>query len=549
MASTPIRAPRSGAWGDVRSRSIWRWQLIFAASTVAAVVIYTLLSPQMFADALFVAGVIAVVTLTGVSLVIPWHRLPASVVLLLPIADAVAVGLMSQSGQSRASLLWVFPIAWVATYYRLPALLALMTVIAAVLAVDVVRADMAPDQAQRSLILLLCFGFMGVTVNIGARRGRAYRELLRRQLDQIDRVRHRSEQQTRRTSLLADTLETGIAMIDRDGVLLDANLAFLRLYGATAIGDFSPTGAVEYTAFRGAPVPPPLTIASRAAAGAHLQDHRVWLYDPAGTWRALDVSTRPVAAVEPGERPGNLIIVRDVTTAVEAERERQNVASVVSHELRNPLTAITGHVELLMERDDLPADVHRQLAIVDNAGQRMERLITSTLDQFRSEPPTREPVALRALAEASATAFGAVARGAQVQVTTDLVGSCEVDADAFALRQAIDNIVGNAVKYTGRGGTVRLELRADGGVARLTVSDTGIGMSDDDVAQMFDRGFRSPTAKASGIPGTGLGMAQVREVVDAHGGTLHVSSALGRGTTVLLDLPLHVTAPPQNGTP
>ncbi|RLK48005.1 sensor histidine kinase [Microbacterium telephonicum] len=532
-----IRAPRTGAWGDVRSRSIWRWQLIFAASAVTAVVIYVLLSPHLFADVGFVCGIAAVVVLSGASLVLPWHRMPASAVLVLPLADAVAVGLMSQSGESRASLLWVFPIAWVATYYGFPALLALLGVIAGMLAVDVLQAGISAAQSQRALIILLCFGFMGVTVQLGARRARAYRELLGRQLDQVDRMRQRSERQNRRIELLADTLDTGIALIDRDGVLLDANAAFLRMYGATAIPDFSASGAIEYSDYRGTVVAPGETIVDHAIAGVRLEDRRAWLHGRDGQWRAIEVSTRSVAG-EGDEYSGTLMVIRDVTVAADSERERQTVATIVSHELRNPLTAITGHVELLLERDDLPDDVLRQLAVVDNAGQRMERLITSTLDRYRPEAPHREAVLLRTITESSLTAFAASAGNAQVELTSDLTDDCPVVADAFALRQAVDNLVGNAVKYTARGGAVRVSLHALEDSARLTVSDSGIGMGADDVARIFDRGFRSAAARASGIPGTGLGMAQVREVVDEHGGSLHITSELGRGTTVELDLPM-----------
>ncbi len=531
-----IRAPREGAWGDVRSRSIWRWQLIFAASTVAAGVIYVLLSPRLFADTAFVGGISAIVVLSGAALVLPWHRMPASAVLVLPLVDAVAVGLMSQAGESRASLLWVFPVAWVATYYGYPSLLALLAVIGGVLAVDVVQAGISPAQSQRALILLLCFGFMGVTIHLGARRARAYRALLRRQLDQVERMRERAERQQRRIELLADTLDTGIALVDRDGVLLEANVAFLRMYDADAMSEFSPTGAVEYSDYRGAVVPPGSTIFDEAAAGSRLDERRTWLHGRDGRWRAIEASTRSVPEGDDGDS-STLVFIRDVTVVAESERDRETVAQIVSHELRNPLTAITGHVELLLERDDLPGDVRAQLAIVDSAGQRMERLITSTLEHYRPDSSQREAVSLRSIGQASVAAFAASAANAQIALTSDLPDEGVVWADAFALRQAIDNIVGNAVKYTARGGTVSVSVRTLAHGVRLTVSDSGIGMTHDDVTHVFDRGFRAASARASGIPGTGLGMAQVREVVDGHGGSLHIASEPGRGTTIALDLP------------
>jgi len=530
---------RGSAWGDLRSRSVWRWQLILAASTVAVVATYVLLNPALFGDPRFFSGSVGIAVITAATLVVPWHLFSKAAIAIVPLLDIIGVGLMSVGGETRASLLWVFPVSWIATYYRIPWLITGLGLIAVILVIDTFNGGATPELAQRALILLLCLGFMGVTINVGSRRTVAYGTLLRRQFAQLDRTRMRAENQARRIATLADSLDTGLARFDRDGVIFDANRAFLELYGAASMAEFSPTAAVEYDTFRGKALPPERTFIERAIAGDRFDHHRVWIYSARAQWRALNVSTRPVQE-DAGDRPTNLVIVNDVTDAVNAERDRKTVSSVVSHELRNPLTAIAGHTDLLLERDDLPHDVQRQLAVIDNASQRMQRLITSALDGIGGRAPEAERVDLREIVSASIVAFSPAASTAQVILTMDLQIGQHVTGDAFELRQAFDNILGNAIKYTTHGGSVHVTLRssADGtDEITLSVTDSGIGMSEQDRLRMFERGYRANAARTAGIPGSGIGMALVADIVARHGGRLGVESTLGRGTTVAIILP------------
>jgi signal transduction histidine kinase len=113
--------------------------------------------------------------------------------------------------------------------------------------------------------------------------------------------------------------------------------------------------------------------------------------------------------------------------------------------------------------------------------------------------------------------------------------------DAFRLRQLADNLVGNALKYTRPGGSVDVSVRRDGSMVELVVADTGIGIAESDLPRIFEPYFRSETAVESGIPGTGLGLGIVRTIVEAHGGTIHIDSALGVGTTVTTRIPAEAT--------
>ena len=452
MSVTPAAAPENPTrhWGDTRSRSIWRWQLILTASAVTLIALVAVLDPDTFSRGPFLIGAVAIIVITCAALALPWHRIDRIGVAGLVLANIGAIGFLSQATGSRLGFLWVFPVAWVATYYTLPWLVAALSAIALILLIEGLNEGLTPIVTQQFLTVLLCLGFMGATINIGARRTRAYSHLLRRQFSQLDRTRDRALSQARRTSVLSNSLDTGLARIDRDGVLLDANAAFLRLFGAVDLASFTPTAAVEYDARRGAAVDPAQTAIARAARGEQFDD-RVWLFTTDGSWHGLDVTSRPV----PGtidEAPSSVVIVHDVTAALDAELARRTVSTVVSHELRNPLTAILGHTDLLHDRVDLPPDVRRQLTVIDNAAQRMQRLVTSALDDFTVEAAATEvDVDVRAIIEASVQAFLPVAAAGQVQLTTGLGTLPGVRGDAFELRQAIDNVIGNAVKYTPRG--------------------------------------------------------------------------------------------------
>lgn len=539
--STGIAASPTG-WSDARSRSIWRWQLILAVSAVAIAFAVAVLEPTTFARASFLVGLAIIALTTAASLGVPWPRMGQHIIIVIPLVDIVAVGLLAYGSDARLGFLWILPIVWIASYYSLLWLIGALGLVTAFLLAGALPGGITPDLSLQVLIVLLSLGFMGVTISIGSRRTRAFRRLLRRQFAQLGRTLNRVEAQERRASTMFNSLDTALARVDVRGGLLAANDAYRELYSISELTHIQPTGAVEYDRYQGAAVPHTGTSIARAARGDQMHDERVWLFDALGRWHALDISTRRIEAgsVEP---PSTLLTVRDVTPAVNAAAERQTMSNVVSHELRNPLTAITGHIDLLLERDDLPRDVVQQLGVIENAGQRMQRLITATLT---SEKPSLDestaPVDVSALVTASIDAFRPAAGAALVSIDHDVASALLTTGDAFRLRQVIDNLVGNAVKYTSRGGNVFVAATEAEGTIELSVEDTGIGISAEDLGHVFDTYFRSESALSSGISGSGLGMGIARDIVSQHGGSIEIDSAIGHGTRVTVSLPLQRTA-------
>ncbi|WP_147332051.1 sensor histidine kinase [Geodermatophilus marinus] len=297
-----------------------------------------------------------------------------------------------------------------------------------------------------------------------------------------------------------------------------------------------------------------------AAARADGRDVRDWTYVTAGgRRRTVSVAVTP-RTDEDGAPAGWNFVGTDVTDARETERLKEQFLALVSHELRTPLTSILGYLELVLDApgDALPEPLRGYLATVGRNAERLQRLVgdllfTAQVDAGRF-PLDRAAVDLAEVVRAAEESLRVSARAAGVAVTVAVPpGGLLVSGDAGRLGQVCDNLLSNAVKYTPRGGLVELSLagawRAPDGtvtpdevpgavpVARLTVADTGIGIPEDEQGLLFARFARASTARRSGVPGIGLGLAVTAAITAAHGGDLAVASAEGRGTTVTLTLP------------
>lgn len=232
------------------------------------------------------------------------------------------------------------------------------------------------------------------------------------------------------------------------------------------------------------------------------------------------------------------------------DQQKTDFLATASHELRTPLTSIAGYVELL-EDGDLGALTTRQAAAIDVI-QRNTRRLRSLIDDI---------LVLNSVEEG-----GLIASFTSVRVATVLTRVCEVllpiaDAagvtvacspvdervtvlgDHDQLERALVNVVGNAIKFSTRGGHVGVEheLAADGeggSTIRLICSDAGVGIPASELEMLSTRFYRASNAAALAIPGTGLGLAIARAIVELHGGTLAIESVEGHGTTVTLQLPI-----------
>lgn len=529
-----------------RTRSVWLQQLVLSASVVITVLVVQALQPELFGVWTFSTGVALIIALTAAALVVPWHRVPRTAVAAIPLGDVLGIGLLAFGTDLRFGFFWAFPIIWLATYFSLVLLIAALAGVGTMILVDATVNGFGPVQALRLIIVLLTLTFIGITAYMTSRQTRAFKQLLRRQATRLQGTLQRVTGQERRVSQMLNGLDTGIARLSAEGEVLALNDTYVALYGVDRDDPKRPGGAVEYAALRGDPLPDGERPFIRASRGEQFEDERVWLYDADGNWHALSVSTRRLMSSD--EPPSTLLIVHDITALIEAERARERLAATVSHELRNPLTAIVGHADLALDDPTLPPKVREQIEVIAGAGERMQSLISEILASsrgvFREDAAPAVSDAARIISS-SLESFRPAAAARRVTIEEDLGEGLEVVGDAFRLRQAFDNVLSNAIKYTPGGGTVRIIGDADrvGRTVVLHFADTGIGIHEDDLPRIFEPYYRARAVRESTTPGTGLGMGIVRSIVEQQGGSLTLESEVGAGTTVSITLPARADGP------
>ena len=522
---------------DARTRSIWLTQLVLAASVLITAVLAMALQPAIFGRWTFLVGTLAVVLLTLAVLALPWSQLPASAVLAVPFADAVAIGLLSSDLDLRLGYLWGFPVMWVAMHFRATALAAMLALIGLIILIDsaMLTGTMA---ALRAFVVLLSLTFIGITAHLALRRTRALRRLLRRQAGRLTATLDRRSDQERRTTEILNGIDTGIVRISEGGAVLAVNDAYSRLYGLDPLDLTLPARSVEYTGLRGMPVPFSERPFARAARGETFADASVWLFTAGGEWRALSVTAKRLAA-RGDEESSILLLVHDVTALTYAERERERFTAMASHELKHPLTVLIGNAELALELDELTPRTRERFQSIVAASERMLKMtesLGSTSRRGFSGRDTLDDLDLRQILLDSVTSFRPTAAAGDIAIDLQADDPLWVTADGFRLRQVVDNIVSNAIKYTPRDGRVRIVGETEGDTVALTVSDTGIGIGADDLPLILTPYFRTAEAKKTS-GGTGLGLGISNDIVRAHGGTLTIESEAGAGTTVTVRLP------------
>jgi signal transduction histidine kinase/HD-GYP domain-containing protein (c-di-GMP phosphodiesterase class II) len=231
--------------------------------------------------------------------------------------------------------------------------------------------------------------------------------------------------------------------------------------------------------------------------------------------------------------------------AEEVNRMKSSFMSIVSHELKTPLTNILAHVETLLENVGSPnAEMQRNfLQVIDEESGKLKDLIDSILELSQLESGRlrmhREPVNLVGLIEEAIRTLqpAAESRGITIAVEPE---SAEViaEADRDLMRRVLVHLGNNAIKFTGKGGRVTFRVSHENRAARIVVEDTGIGISKEEIAKIFDKFYQINASDDRPYPGVGIGLSVAKSIVDWHGGQIEAESEPGRGTRFAIVLPL-----------
>jgi two-component system, OmpR family, phosphate regulon sensor histidine kinase PhoR len=459
--------------------------------------------------------------------------------------DIVAAGLMRVLPESTIGLSLIFPAIWLGLQFGRRGVFLSTVVVTASFAPAYLLRDPTTNELARwgqgLMVTVLCSLVVAVTAELWQSKVGEAAEAQR----MLERAVADSAEQRRFNEAILKSVDVGLLALDADGRVHSMNPRHQRFIELAYPGGHDGTpdqkgftyAADGFTELAREELP-----TWRAVRGETLRDYLIWVGEEPGLRRAFAVSVSPFFTAA-GRFDGAVLAYHDVTELMTAARLKDEFVATVSHELRTPLTSIVGYVDVLLEDvSEIPADAKPFLLTVQRNARRLHRLVDDLLSDalklgkaelHLGQIPLGAVVRSCAVeAEKAATANGLTF---SVDVSREPL---EVSGDAERLAQVIDNIFNNAIKFTARGGHVGCVVDRVGDSAVIRISDTGRGIPPDELEDVFVKFFRSPGVQTDAIPGTGIGLAICKAIVEAHGGSIDLTSTVGVGTTFEITLPL-----------
>lgn len=532
--------------GDrVRGRVAVLQQLMLTAA-VLVVAVFAFVAGIPGIAPLFHAGILLVLVMTVVSFLVPWNSVPPWTIALVPLVDIVAILLLRLGQpQSGLALLWLFPVMWLSASGGLLGYIGSNIVVWAAY-LGIVFSEPQPAAPFAAVLVPIMLISVSSATYFSVRRVNAQRTLLDKQAALLAQTLERSQHQEQLVTQVLDSVDFGVIRIAADGTVTVTNEAHGRMQKALVASD----GHSELPAydFDGkTPLTTEQMPLARALRGEVFDNQIVWFGAPDAPRRALSASARRLRDTH-GEDAGVVIITRDVTAERIALRARDNVVASVSHELRSPLTAIVGYLDLAQESDGIPEKVREDLEVATDNAERMIQIISDILSASSASGSSvdvtisTQDADLQRLVLDAVQAWAPTAAERRITLFTEEVRPARAFVDPARMRQVVDNLISNAIKYGREGGSVELAVYGDDTASWILVRDNGIGITPDDQKRLFRRFFRANTD----VGGTGLGLAISRDIVRAHGGEIIVGSEEGVGSAFLVRIPARadLTLPP-----
>jgi signal transduction histidine kinase len=364
-----------------------------------------------------------------------------------------------------------------------------------------------------------------------------------------------------RLSAILDSSGDGIMILDADQRILRCNHALARMTGwelryvvgrlkSDVVRWKAPVPSIKLSDMMEAGWPDTLPFEEE---GIYL-DKEVRTFYVDGDIERLDGSTLSIGITysplffEDGSLRNIVCDVRDITHFREAEKMKSTFISIVSHELKTPVALIKGYAGTL-RREDARWDestVRRGLKVIEEEADRLTDLIENILIASKLQVDGAlsvewQEVELDDVIKRAVEGFAAQSGNHKfvVNIAEDFP---HVPGDKRQLRSVIDNLISNALKYSPTGGTISITGTYDDNVVEVAISDEGIGLTDYDMQNIFHRFYRSKSADAESVPGTGLGLYLTREIIRAHGGDIWATSpGKNKGTTFIFTIPRYTT--------
>ena len=502
--------------------------------------------PTLLHSPPYLAGIVLHTVLFLACFLVPWERLEHRPYLLIPVLDFAAIGLLRNGAAPLLpglAVLVVFPVIWLSASGMLARSSLVLSFVGPMFIMLPSAAGRFPHLTAADVTTVFLFPLMMLAVSLAIRFASVNLRVQQRELAHKDTelrsLLRQSRERERLLQTVLDATDVGIAAVDRSGHFLVSNSRQRNFRRATGADDALP-GQGNQLIFgqdRTTLLPPDRRPISRAMAGESFSDYLVWAGE-GPEQRAVSTAARPLRS-EDGRLTGAVVVYSDVTGWVEALAAHQELVSNVSHEFKSPLNSIIGNIDLVL--DDvaaLPPHATQRLEVVQRNSERLLALVSdlsATASAALNVHPKRTDLA--SLVETSLGSAQALAGQANIELAAEVPSPLWAYADPLRIGQALDNLVSNAIKYSPGGGRVTVRALPGNRWVQLSVTDTGMGMSEADSSRVFQRFFRTDAARGASIAGAGLGLSITRMIVEGHGGTITCESVKGRGSTFTLTLP------------
>ncbi len=360
--------------------------------------------------------------------------------------------------------------------------------------------------------------------------------------ERIHSLAREAEQGRSYLQSILNSMTEGIVIVAEDGTITFANPRANLLLGAGYLGRSTIRDLAD-------------SLEARARIDRQVRDFLLGMGDPIDSLefdlnyaRVKTVSCQWFKLSGSANEGTRGLLVRDVTLQRELNRFRENLISIVSHELRTPLTSILGFSELATIKEFPAAELKRMLKMIHQEASQMSDLVNEFLEAgklsaqgFRPHPT---PIDLAQIIDHSVTIFRRRAPHHTFEVTVpDKLPT--LHADEPGVRQVLQNLLGNAVKYTPEPGKISISVSLSDNEVTIAISDTGLGIPPDQLDKIFERFYRVTDHSHRSIRGTGLGLSIARDIVASHGGRIWAESQPGKGSTFYVTLPLSIYPPDQ----
>ncbi|MBN1487843.1 MAG: HAMP domain-containing protein, partial [Anaerolineae bacterium] len=339
-----------------------------------------------------------------------------------------------------------------------------------------------------------------------------------------------AEGERRRLAAILSSTIDAILVTDRDNQLLLVNPALQNLLDIDDNAYGVPVNKLEI----------PESLAAALIRDEGETDASSVIEIPMPDGRTFYASIAPIMDAG-GSSIGQVVVMRDITHFKELDEMKSDFVETVSHDLRRPLTSIQGYATMLMMVGELNDQQQKYIDHILDGSNRMRELIEDLLNLGRIEAGLgllQEScrLGLMLIEVVNSMTARATAKGLELHLEPS-EGAPTVIGDCTLLRQAISNLVDNAIKYTPAGGQINVGLEMRDNETLIYIADTGIGIAHEDQIRLFEKFYRIKRRETSEIPGTGLGLALVRSIVERHNGRVWVESELNQGTTFYIVLP------------